>query len=225
MFKGLHSVMVEAESQRGAGRRYAASIPRGVQLAGATLAAGIIFAAGYWCGSQSGSATTAERPAAVRPAPLTHEQMIHAMKQPDGPRPAVQRAVAAKPGTQQRPTTQQRPAAQQHSAARPVIANQGPPRPQTGQPATAAQRPAQASPRANMPHPMNMGRPIGNSQPGTGSRGAQPVRSAPPGSSLPQPGAGGYIPHAARAAAGGPATVGRPAPARTIPRSSLPQPN
>jgi len=222
MFKGLHSVMVEAESQRAAGRRYVAAIPRGVQLAGVTVAAGIIFAAGYWCGSQSGSATTAERPAAVRPAPVTHEQMIHAMKQPDGPRPAAQRAVAAKPAAQQRPPAQQRPTPQQHTAARPVIANQGPLRPQAGQPTSAAQRPAQAAPRANMPPPINMGRPIGNTQPGASPKAA---RSAPPGSSLPQPGAGGYVPHAARAAAGGPATGGRPAQGRTIPRSSLPQPN
>lgn len=220
MFKGLHSALVEAEAERAAGRRRATAVPRTAQLAGATIAAGIIFAAGYWCGSQSGSTTPAQQPTVARTVPLTHEQMIHAMRQPDGPRPAAQRAVAPSPAAQQ-PV-----AAQRHATARPVVANQGSPRQPSAPPGNAAQRPASAAvPRADMPRPMNVGRPMGTPQPDTQPHAAQPVRSAPPSSSLPQPGAGGFNPHAARAAAGGPATVGRPAPARTIPRSALPQPN
>ena len=209
MFKGLHSAMVEAESQRGGVRRYAAGAPRAVQLVGAMAAAGIVFAAGYWCGSNSGSSTPEAAPAVVRSAPLTHEQMVRSMTQPDGPRPTAQRAATSRPATRQ-------PAA----AQRPAVVNSGPARPQAVQQA-AVQQPAQASrPRPSTPHPASMGRPIGRPQSNASQRAVQPARTAPPGSGLPQPGAGGFAPHAARAAA-----AGGPAPERTLPRPSLPQPN
>ena len=214
VFKGLHSAMVEAATQRGAVRRYAAGAPRAVQLAGAALAAGVVFVAGYWCGARSGSTASEAPPAVVRSAPLTHEQMVRTMKQPDGPRPDAPRAATSRPATPHPAAS--RPAVQQAAGTR-----SGPVRPQALQPASVGQQPAQAArPRATTPHPASMGRPLGRPQPDAGPRAAQPARTAPPGSSLPQPGVGGFAPHAARAAAG-PSAAGRPG----MPRPHLPQPN
>ncbi len=177
VFKGLHSAMVEAASPR---RRSVAHSPWrwtfATQLAAATVAAGAIFAAGYWCGSQGTG--TAARSAVARPAPVTHEMMVRSVQQPDGPRRAASRAA-----NQPQPPAQPRREGATTASQRPGSGA----RPQT----RAAQSPAR------------VGRPREAARSGSSSVSQRSTPVARPGSMLPQPGrAAGGRPHAARAAAG-----------------------